>query len=134
VRFDFGAEVRQDVPDGRAGGLSEAAVGKLVKEIADLLQIVEVLELDTDGNLVTNPVFKWDAFTDKFVFSGKSHIFEKIEGQLGITQEAILKEMDNRSKFLRDLRGRGIKDYYEVVERIREYELNKLTGDHLKNR
>jgi hypothetical protein len=62
------------------------------------------------------------------VFSGKSHIFEKIEGLLGIKQEALILEMENRSKFLQSLRSQGIKDYYEVVERVREYELNKLTG------
>jgi flagellar protein FlaI len=98
------------------------------RNVRRVLQIVEILELDTDGNLVTNPVFKWDALSDTFIFSGKSHIFEKIEGQLGIKQEALIKEMENRSKFLMNLRSQGIRDYYEVVERIREYELNKLTG------
>jgi flagellar protein FlaI len=103
------------------------------RNVRRVMQIVEILELDTDGNLVTNPVFRWDAFTDKFSFTGKSHIFEKIEGQLGVTQDALIKEMDNRAKFLQSLRSQGVRDYYEVVERIREYELDKQLASTKQN-
>jgi len=105
-----------------------AQVRRNDRNVRRVMQAVEILELDTDGDLVTNPVFRWDAFTDKFLFSGRSHIFEKIEAQIGIKQEEIFKDMESRAAFLHDLRQRGIRDYYEVVEKIREYELNKITA------
>lgn len=95
------------------------------RNIRRVMSIMEVLELDPNGDLITNPVFRWDAFTDKFVFSGKSHIFEKIEAQLGIKEEALINEMEERSNFLTMLGQKNITDYADVVENIREYILNK---------
>jgi flagellar protein FlaI len=105
-----------------------AMIRKGDRNVRRVMQIVEILELDTEGNLITNPVFRWDAVSDRFVFTGKSHIFEKIEAQLGIREEALIKEMDERAAFLKGLREGGIRDYTTVVEYIREYELTKLTG------
>lgn len=95
------------------------------RNVRRVMSIMEVLELDPNGDLITNPVFRWDAFSDKFVFSGKSHIFEKIEAQLGIKEEALINEMEERSNFLTSLRNRNIRDYGAVVDHIREYILNK---------
>jgi flagellar protein FlaI len=105
-----------------------AMIRKGDRNVRRVMQIVEILELDTEGNLITNPVFRWDAVNDRFVFTGKSHIFEKIQAQLGIREEELIKEMDKRAAFLKGLREGGIRDYTTVVEQIREYELNKLTG------
>ena len=95
------------------------------RNVRRVMSIMEVLELDPNGDLITNPVFRWDAFSDKFVFSGKSHIFEKIEAQLGIKEEELVNEMEQRSNFLISLRKSNIRDYATVVENIREYILNK---------
>lgn len=95
------------------------------RNVRRAMAIVEVLELDPNGDLITNPVFKWDAFSDKFVFSGKSHIFEKIEKSVGVKEEFLYKEMETRSKFLKELRDNNIRDYKSVVEKIREYALDK---------
>jgi len=80
------------------------------RNVRRVMNIVEVLELDTNGDLVTNPVFRWDAVSDRFVFTGKSHIFEKIENQLGVKEEALLNEMEARAQFLENCRKaiRGI--------------------------
>lgn len=109
-----------------------AQVRRNDRNVRRVMQAVEILELDTDGDLVTNLAFRWDAFTDKFSFSGRSHIFEKIEAQLGIKQEELIKDMSERAAFLKDLQDRGIKDYYEVVDHIREYELNKISSRQSK--
>ncbi len=109
-----------------------AQVRRNDRNVRRVMQAVEILELDTDGDLVTNLAFRWDAFSDKFVFGGRSHIFEKIEAQLGIRQEELIKDMGDRAAFLQDLRDRGIKDYYQVVDQIREYELNKLSSRQSK--
>ena len=95
------------------------------RNVRRVMSIMEVLELDPNGDLITNPVFRWDAFADKFVFSGKSHIFEKIEAQLGIREEDLINEMEQRSNFLVSLRKSNIRDYTVVVEKVREYVLNK---------
>lgn len=95
------------------------------RNVRRVMSIVEVLELDPNGDLVTNPVFRWDAVTDRFIFTGKSHIFEKIENQLGVKEEVLVKEMEARSVFLKELREKNIIDYEVVVEKIHEYVLNQ---------
>jgi archaeal flagellar protein FlaI len=94
------------------------------RNVRRVMSVVEILELDADGDLVTNPVFKWDAKNDRFLFTGKSHIFEKIETQLGVSEQELVNEMQARGKFLRSLRENNIRDYSAVVEKIHEYTLN----------
>ncbi len=95
------------------------------REVRRLINVVEILELDPNGDLVTNPVFRWDAALDRFVFSGKSHIFGKIESQLGVSEEDLLKEMEKRAIFLRSLLIGNIRDYSAVMEMIHEYKNGK---------
>jgi flagellar protein FlaI len=102
-----------------------ALVRRNDRNVRRVMSIMEVLELDPNGDLITNPVFRWDAFSDKFVFSGKSHIFEKIEAQLGIREEDLVNDMEQRANFLISLRKSNITDYSTTVEKIREYMLNK---------
>ncbi len=90
-------------------------------DVRRLMSVVEILELDTNGDLVTNPVFRWDASSDRFVFAGKSHIFENIESQLGVPEEDLIKEMNERAGFLRSLKANNVRDYAAVVDKIREY-------------
>jgi archaeal flagellar protein FlaI len=85
------------------------------RNVRRVMSVVEILELDADGDLVTNPVFRWDAKNDRFLFTGKSHIFEKIETQLGVSEQELVKEMQARGNFLRSLREHNIRDYSAVV-------------------
>jgi flagellar protein FlaI len=91
------------------------------RDVRRLMSVVEILELDTNGDLVTNPVFRWDALSDRFVFAGKSHIFEKIESQLGITEEDLIRQMEQRAEFLRSLRADNVTVYSSVVDKIHDY-------------
>lgn len=91
------------------------------RNVRRVVSIVEVLELDHDGDLVTNPVFRWDPMSDRFVFAGKSHIFEKIESEVGVKRETLAQEMEKRALFLESLRENNVKDYALVVDKIREY-------------
>jgi flagellar protein FlaI len=102
-----------------------ALVRRNDRNVRRVMSIMEVLELDPNGDLITNPVFRWDAFSDKFVFSGKSHIFEKIEAQLGVREEDLVNEMEQRANFLVTLRKNNITDYATTVEKIREYVQSK---------
>jgi archaeal flagellar protein FlaI len=94
------------------------------RNVRRVMSVVEILELDADGDLVTNPVFRWDAKNDRFLFTGKSHIFEKIENQLGVSEHELVEEMQARGKFLQSLREHNIRDYAAVVEKIHDYTLN----------
>jgi len=91
------------------------------RNVRRVTSIIEVLELDPNGDLVTNPVFRWDAVSDRFVFAGKSHIFEKIESQLGVKEETLAQEMEVRARFLESLRENNVRDYAFVVDKIHEY-------------
>lgn len=94
------------------------------RNVRRVMTIVEILELDANGDLVTNPVFRWDAKTDRFIFTGKSHIFEKIDAQLGVREQDLVREMQERANFLKSLQENNIREYAAVVEKIHEYTLN----------
>jgi len=90
------------------------------------LRIVEVVELDPErGDLITNPVFKWNPVTDEYEFSGSSALFDAINDEFGIEQEELIREMDVRGKYLEGLANDGITEYEEVAKAIRKYSRQK---------
>ncbi|MDK2938538.1 MAG: archaeal flagellar protein FlaI [Methanolobus sp.] len=90
------------------------------------LRIVEIVELDPErGDLVTNPVFKWNPITDEYEFSGSSAMFDDINEEFGIDQSELVSEMDLRARYLEGLARDGITEYEEVARAIRRYSRQK---------
>jgi flagellar protein FlaI len=90
------------------------------------LRIVEIVELDPERkDLITNPVFKWDPVEDRYEFSGSSSLFEDIEEEFGIKVEELVREMDERAKYIESLSRQGICDYKDVARAIRKYARHK---------
>ena len=90
------------------------------------VRIVELVEVDPDrGDLITNPVFKWNAHDDTFVFSGSSAMFEDITEEFGMDEEYLMNEMKDRTKQLEWMRENNIKEYEDVVREIRRYARDK---------
>ena len=86
------------------------------------LRIVEIVELDPERkDLITNPVFKWDPVEDRYEFSGSSSLFEDIEEEFGIQEEELVREMDERARYLESLARQGISQYEDVARAIRKY-------------
>ncbi|MBN2111325.1 MAG: type II/IV secretion system ATPase subunit [Methanosarcinaceae archaeon] len=90
------------------------------------LRIVEIVELDPErGDLITNPVFKWDPVTDRYDFSGSSSLFEDIRDEFGIDEDELVREMDIRALYLESLAEKGITQYEDVARAIRKYSREK---------
>jgi flagellar protein FlaI len=90
------------------------------------LRIVEIVELDPErGDLITNPVFKWNPITDEYEYSGSSAMFDDINDEFGIDQSELVREMDLRARYLEGLARDGITEYEDVARAIRRYSRQK---------
>jgi len=94
------------------------------KETRKLREIVEVVDVKSDGTAYTNTPFVWDPAKDNF-YSGKTiKIFDKIEKRYGISRQNLLKELILRAKLLYTLFKKNITDYNEVQKIVNEYYKN----------
>ncbi|WP_407356163.1 type II/IV secretion system ATPase subunit [Methanolobus sp. WCC5] len=90
------------------------------------LRIVEIVELDPErGDLITNPVFRWNPVTDEYEFSGTSALFDDIYDEFGVEQAELVREMEVRARYLESLAQEGIHEYEAVARAIRKYSRQK---------
>ncbi|MEA1894728.1 MAG: type II/IV secretion system ATPase subunit [Euryarchaeota archaeon] len=88
--------------------------------------IVEIIEIDPDrGDLITNPIFKWDPVSDTFSYSGSCSLFVGIREEFGVKEGYLLNELDDRAEMLDHLANNDITDYERVVNAIRTYSRDK---------
>jgi flagellar protein FlaI len=87
-------------------------------------QIIEIIDIDpTTREILTNEVFRWDPTDDKYTYSGKSYILERIRSRWDMTKEQIIEEMKRRVEILELLRKnnvRAFKDFAEIITRYVE--------------
>lgn len=94
------------------------------QETRKLREIVEIVDVKSDGTAVTNTPFIWDPAKDKFYFKKNLKAFDKIEKRHGISKENLLREFSLRSKLLYILFQKKTFDYNEVQRIINEYYRN----------
>lgn len=91
--------------------------------------IVEVLDIERDTkNLLTNEVFRWDPKADKFNFSGRSFLLEKIGKQIGKDIDVILEDIHQRENYLRLLDSKNVTHYKDVSRAINAYYLDPVSA------
>jgi flagellar protein FlaI len=84
--------------------------------------VTEILGLDTKTKeLITNEVYRWDARSDTFEFSGHSHILEEKMQRKGLNENEVQKELHKRRTVLDWMVKKGIRKYPDVVSVIRDY-------------
>ena len=83
--------------------------------------IEEIVEIDKDDELIYNTVFTWDAVNDKYVYSGRSVMFENIEKEFGIPVSELNDELISRANVLERLYNDNVYDYVKVAEAVRGY-------------
>jgi flagellar protein FlaI len=64
--------------------------------------------------------FSWEATGDQFQESG-SELMEEIREERGWSQSRLLRELENRKRFLRHLQHRGITDYRRFTSMVNKY-------------
>jgi archaeal flagellar protein FlaI len=103
-----------------------AAIRKGEEKVRRVREIVEILGMDPGTKeLVTNTVFRWDPITDKVEYLGRSFIVEKLSKSFGIPKEDLEREITKRQQILDDLKNRGVVNYKEVTEAVRQYYLER---------
>ncbi len=86
-----------------------------------LKEIVEIINISSEGVALTNTPFMWNASDDIFYFKKNSKIFEKISNSVGLSLEKIQLEFRRRVKLLYELQKRKIFDFEEVQNIVTEY-------------
>jgi flagellar protein FlaI len=85
----------------------------------------EIVGLDPRSReILTNEVYKWNALSDQFEFTGRSYVVERIAEKQGISIEEAYEEIERRAEILEWMAKNDIRDYREVSEVIRRYYLN----------
>ncbi len=85
-------------------------------------QIIEIIDIDpTTKEILTNEVFRWDPIEDKFVYSGKSYILERIRAEKDISREGMISEIKNRTMLLDWMNKQNIREFKKVATIIAQY-------------
>jgi len=85
-------------------------------------QIIEIIDIDpTTKEILTNEVFRWDPIEDKFVYSGKSYILERIRAEKDISREGMITEIKNRTILLDWMNKNNIREFKKVATIIAQY-------------
>jgi len=85
-------------------------------------QIIEIIDIDpTTKEILTNEVFRWDPIEDKFVYSGKSYILERIRAEKDISREEMISEIKNRAALLEWMNKNNIREFKKVATVVAQY-------------
>jgi flagellar protein FlaI len=84
--------------------------------------VTEIVGLDSrTQELLTNEVYRWDAKSDVFLYSGRSYILEEKMKRMGLTEEEVREELHRRKTVLDWMVKKGIRRYSDVASLIRDY-------------
>jgi len=85
-------------------------------------QIIEIIDIDpTTKEILTNEVFRWDSVEDKFFYSGKSYILERIRAEKGISREGMINEIKDRTTLLDWMNNNNVRDFKKVATLAARY-------------
>jgi len=88
-------------------------------------QIIEIIDIDpTTKEILTNEVFRWDPVEDKFVYSGKSYILERIRGSKDMTREDMTQEIKRREKIIEWMNKNNVREFRGVAKIVSQYAEN----------
>ena len=116
-----------NIPRSLAGTTLDCIVMQLKIRLAErsvrrVVAVTEVVGHDprTD-EIVLNDAFKWDPIVDRFTYSGRSKLFDKITLKFGTRPEEIRRDIDGRKVFLDWLVAKNIRGHAEVSNQVREF-------------
>ena len=116
-----------NIPRSLVGTTLDCIVMQLKIRLADrsvrrVVAVTEVVGHDprTD-EIVLNDAFKWDPVVDRFAYTGRSKLFDKITQKFGTRPEEIRRDIDGRKVFLDWLVAKNIRGHAEVSYQIREF-------------
>lgn len=99
--------------------MTHAVVNK--QETRKLKEVVEVVNVTSEGIALTNTPFVWNPGEDQFYFKKQSKIFEKISQRYGIPMQELDLEFRRRVYLLYKMQQQRVFGFEEVQEMIHEY-------------
>ena len=85
-------------------------------------QIIEIIDIDpTTKEILTNEVFRWDPVEDKFIYSGKSYVLERVRAEKDISREGMISEIKNRTALLNWMNKNNIREFKKVATIVAQY-------------
>ncbi|MCK5636799.1 MAG: hypothetical protein KAH91_05190, partial [Thermoplasmatales archaeon] len=75
----------------------------------------------TTKEILTNEVFRWDPVEDKFIYSGKSYVLERIRAENDLTREEMTAEIRNRMKIVEWMNENNIRAFRDVAKMVAQY-------------
>lgn len=115
------------IPKSLLGSTLDCIVMQLKVRIGErsvrrVVNVTEVVGHDPrNDQIILNDAYRWDPVNDKFIFSGRSRLFEKITQRYGNTPEQIRKDIEYRKTFLDWLVMKNIRNQREVSQRVRQF-------------
>ena len=92
------------------------------KRVRRCKQIIEIIDIDpTTKEILTNEVFRWDPVEDKFVYSGKSYILERVRAEKDLSRENMTDEIKNRKSIVEWMNNNNIREFRDVAKLIAQY-------------
>jgi hypothetical protein len=91
------------------------------KETRKLREIVEIVNVDSEGTATTNTPFMWNSMQDRFYFKRESKLFAKVSKRFGLAPQEITTEFRRRSELLYKMYQKKIFGFHEVHDMINEY-------------
>jgi flagellar protein FlaI len=89
-------------------------------------QIIEFVDIDPGTNeILTNEVFQWDPVDDRFMYSGKSYVLERIRTKYGLTKSEMQEELLRRVEVLEWMRIHQIRSFRDVANTVISYTENR---------
>jgi archaeal flagellar protein FlaI len=94
------------------------------QETRKLREIVEIINVNNNGEIITNTPFMWNPKDNTFYLKKESNVFNKISKKYGISVEELNRQLDLRAKLLFELQKRGMMDFVQTQKIINEYHKN----------
>ena len=94
------------------------------QETRRLREIVEIVNVDSEGVALTNTPFIWNPSDDKFYFKRNSKVFEKITKRYGVSTEELELEFRKRVMLTYKMYQKKISKFEEVQEIVNRYYKN----------
>lgn len=92
------------------------------KPIRRTVAATEILGVDPRTNeILTNQIFRWDAATDTYTYSGRSYLLEKIAKAKGMTMREVREDIERKQRVLEWMTRKEIRNFHDVTEIIRNY-------------
>ncbi|MBU2503795.1 MAG: type II/IV secretion system ATPase subunit [Nanoarchaeota archaeon] len=90
-------------------------------ETRKLREIVEIINVTSDGVALTNTPFTWNAKEDQFYFKKNSKIFGKISERFGITTKELQEEFRKRAQLIYKMYEAKIFDFQQFQDYVTQY-------------